>query len=130
MTPVLTGLYAIPLVVVMIGLSTHVTLLRASTGISIMDGGNTQLAERIRRHGNFVENVPIIVLLMAIAELLGSTAVGMHTAGALLLVGRALHAAGVYHGNPKALQRILGGSATTLATLVATTVIAVRALAV
>lgn len=131
MTPVLTGRYAIPLVVVMIGLSTHVTLLRASTGISIMDGGNTQLAERIRRHGNFVENVPIIVLLMAIAELLGSTAVGMHTAGALLLVGRALHAAGVYHGNPKALPRILGGgSATTLATLVATTVIAVRALAV
>lgn len=130
MTPVLTGLYAIPLVVLMIGLSTHITLLRASTGISIMDGGNMQLAERIRRHGNFVENVPMVLLLMAIAELLGATAVWMHTAGALLLAGRALHAAGVYHGNPKALPRILGGSATTLATLVATTAIALRAIAV
>jgi uncharacterized protein len=72
MAPDITGLYAIPLTLMMIGLSTHITMLRAKTGISIMDGGNTTLAERIRRHGNFIETVPMILLLMTLAELQGT----------------------------------------------------------
>ena len=64
MTPAITALYAIVFAVLMIVLSTHVTMLRASLGVSINDGGNKELALRMRRHGNFVENVPMIVLLM------------------------------------------------------------------
>ena len=95
MTPGITALYAIVLAVLMIALSTHVTMLRASTGISINDGGNSELALRMRRHGNFVENVPMIVLLMLLAELLGSGALWLHAAGLLLLLGRVMHAVGL-----------------------------------
>jgi uncharacterized protein len=118
MIPTITGLYAVPLVVLMIGLSTHVTILRASTGISLMDGGNPQLAERIRRHGNFIENVPSVLLLMLIAELMGSSGLWLHPAGAFLLAGRVLHALGIRHDNAKTLPRIFGGMATTLAALI------------
>ena len=119
MTPGITALYAIVIAVLMIALSTHVTMLRASTGISINDGGNSELALRMRRHGNFVENVPMIVLLMLLAELLGSGALWLHAAGLLLLLGRVMHAVGLQHDNAKTLLRILGGMLTKLAALVA-----------
>lgn len=130
MTPLITGLYAVALVVLMIGLSTHVTMLRASTGISIMDGGNTQLAERIRRYGNFSENVPMVVLLILIAELLGTPGTWLHVAGALLVAGRMLHPFGIRHDNAKTIPRILGGVMTTLSALIATGGIVVRAIAI
>jgi uncharacterized protein len=129
MPPVLTGLYAIPLAVLMIALSTHVTLLRASTGISILDGGNKQLAERIRRHGNFAETVPMVLLLMLISELLGATPIWLHAIGILLLVGRLFHPIGLRHDNPRAVPRILGGVATTAATLIAVICILMRTFA-
>ncbi len=119
MTPTITALYAIVFVALMIALSTHVTMLRASTGISINDGGNREMALRMRRHGNFVENVPMIVLLMLLAELLGSGALWLHVAGLLLLTGRVMHAVGLQQDNAKTLLRILGGMLTKLAALVA-----------
>lgn len=119
MTPAITALYAIVFAVLMIVLSTHVTMLRASLGVSINDGGNKELALRMRRHGNFVENVPMIVLLMLLAELLGRGALWLHAAGLLLLLGRVMHAVGLQHDNAKTLLRILGGMLTKLAALVA-----------
>ena len=119
MTPAITALYAIVFAVLMIVLSTHVTMLRASLGVSINDGGNKELALRMRRHGNFVENVPMIVLLMLLAELLGSGALWLHAAGLLLLLGRVMHVVGLQQDNAKTLLRILGGMLTKLAALVA-----------
>jgi uncharacterized membrane protein YecN with MAPEG domain len=46
--PVITSLYAAPLGLMMVALSSHVTMLRAKAGVSIMDGGNVALAGRIR----------------------------------------------------------------------------------
>jgi uncharacterized protein len=126
MTPEVTGLYAVPLTVIMIGLSTHVTMLRAKTGISILDGGNTGLAERIRRHGNFAETVPMVLLLMAVAELLGTAPTWLHAIGLLLVAGRILHPLGLKHDQPAAVLRIMGGAATTVATLIAAGNIALR----
>ncbi|MFO1033921.1 MAG: MAPEG family protein [Hyphomicrobiales bacterium] len=103
----------------MVALSAHVSMLRAKTNISIGDGGNTSLALRIRRHGNFIENVPMALLLMALAELLGTGSLWLHAAGLLLLVGRLFHALGLNVTQPASPLRIAGGSMTTLATLIA-----------
>jgi uncharacterized protein len=119
MTPAITALYAMPLALMMLGLSTYVTMLRAKTGISIMDGGNTALAERIRRHGNFIENVPMALLLMALAELLGAGSSWLHAAGAFLIVGRILHVMGIHHDKPAAVARIAGGTMTNISVLIA-----------
>lgn len=118
MLPEITGLYAVPLTILMIALSTHVTMLRAKSGISIMDGGNTDLALRIRRHGNFMENAPVTLLLMLLAEVLGASVLWMHGAGALLLAGRLLHVVGLNATKAATFPRIAGGIATTIAKLI------------
>ncbi len=119
MTPAITALYAIPLALMMLGLSIYVTMLRAKTGISIMDGGNVALAERIRRHGNFVENVPMALILMALAELLGSGGAWLHAAGSFLLVGRITHVMGIRHDKGNTFARIAGGTMTNISVLIA-----------
>jgi uncharacterized protein len=117
-SPLITSLYAAPLGLMAVGLTVHVIMLRAKTGVSINDGGNLQLAERIRRHGNFLENVPLILLLMALAELSGVGNIWLHITGALLVVGRLLHASGLKHDKPTAFGRVAGQSLSMLAALV------------
>jgi len=114
----LTGLYAVPLALMMIGLAAYVTALRAKTGISILDGGNMALAVRIRRHGNFVENVPMAVLLMAFAESGGTASLWIHCAGLSLVAGRILHPLGLFHDRPVTFARIAGGALTWVSMLI------------
>jgi uncharacterized protein len=118
-SPLITSLYAAPLGVMALGLSIHVTMLRAKTGISILDGGNMALAERIRRHGNFIETVPLILLLMALAEFSSAGSMWLHIAGVALIAGRVLHALGLKHDVAATPLRIAGGMATNIAALVA-----------
>ncbi len=118
-SPLITSLYAAPLGLMALGLSTHVTMLRAKLGISILDGGNMALAERIRRHGNFIEAVPFILLLMLLAELIGVGSMWLHISGAALIVGRVLHALGLKHDQPASPMRIAGGLTTNIAALTA-----------
>ncbi len=119
MDPHITGLYAAPLGVLMVGLTVHVIMARAKSGIAILDGGHVPLAEAMRRHGNFAEAVPMALLLMAIAEVLGTGATWLHGIGVLLLAGRLLHPFGIQHDKPVTFARIAGASATILATLIA-----------
>ncbi len=118
-SPLITSLYAAPLGLMGLGLAAHVIMLRAKTGISIMDGGNIQLAERIRRHGNFIENVPFVLLLMTLAELNGVANMWLHISGVSLIIGRIFHAAGLKYNKPNAFGRIAGASITFLAALTA-----------
>jgi uncharacterized protein len=120
-SPLITSLYAAPLGLMGLGLAAHVIQLRAKTGISIMDGGNIQLAERIRRHGNFIENVPFVLLLMALAELNGVANLWLHLSGTLLIVGRIVHAAGLKHDKHDAFGRIAGATLSFVAALTAIT---------
>ena len=87
-----TPLYAIPLAALFLVLSFAVIRRRRGLAISIGDGGNARFARLIRGHGNFAEYVPIVLLLMAFAEMGGAGAVVIHAAGLSLLIGRLLHA--------------------------------------
>ncbi len=76
-------------------LTALVIVRRVQTGISLMDGGDKALLHRIRAHGNFSENVPISLFLMALLELSGLGAAWILTLGSGLLTGRVLHAYGL-----------------------------------
>jgi uncharacterized protein len=115
--PLISATYAAVLALIMAALLVHVIMLRAKTGISISDGGNVTLAERMRRHGNFIENVPMALLLMLMAELLGASHLWLHVFGAALVAGRVLHAIGLAHDQPKNPLRIMGASITLLVVL-------------
>lgn len=110
-----TALYTALLAIVMIVLRTVVTIRRAKTGISIEHNGDMALAERIRWHGNFIENVPMALILMAAAEAGGAPAMLLNASGAILVISRLLHPFGLRHDNTKAPLRIIAGVGTTAA---------------
>lgn len=114
----ITALYAAALGLLMVALAAHVIMLRGQTSISINDGGNTALAERIRRHGNFTENVPMALILMGLAESGGTDAPWLHAVGGLLLAGRLVHPFGISAANAALPARIAGQSMTLLSIVV------------
>jgi len=115
---VITTLYAIPLAILSFILWMSVTKTRAATQVSIGSGGDTALHERIRRHGNFAESVPLVLILMGLAETGGAGALWLHMAGALLLLGRLLHPLGLKADNSAHPLRIAGNSLPLLATVI------------
>lgn len=111
-----TALYALPLAVIFLILWFRVASARSSLKVSIGDGGNTALPEKIRQHGNFVEWVSIVPPLMMIAEGNGADAIWLHISGALLLVGRIIHPLGLRADNATHPLRIAGNTGGLLAT--------------
>lgn len=64
---------------------------RIKNSISLGDGGDAELLKRIRGQANFIELVPITLLLIALVELSGAGATWVHGLYAALLVGRVSH---------------------------------------
>lgn len=117
----ITPLYAALLALLFVGLSYRVTQLRRSAQVGLGDGGDKLLRRAIRVQGNFAEYVPFALLLLAMAELNGLGALWLHTLGAVLLLGRAVHAVGVSQPSEDLRLRIAGMLAT-FAVLVAAAV--------
>ena len=68
---------------------------RLSKGINLGDGGDEDMNLRIRAHGNFTENAPLLLLgLLAVAFMNGSP-VMLHVLGIAIVGGRVLHAMGM-----------------------------------
>jgi uncharacterized membrane protein YecN with MAPEG domain len=76
-------------------LTVRVIRQRVRTGVQSGDGGDTTLAQAIRAHANFTEQVPIALLLIVVAEGLGTPAGFVHAMGIALLAGRAANAWGL-----------------------------------
>ena len=64
---------------------------RFSSNISLGDGGDKELLNRIRGHGNFVEQVPIALVLLLLNDLNGLSDTAMYSLGGVLLVSRIVH---------------------------------------
>ena len=76
--PVITALYAGILGLMSIPIAFAAGSLRGKTKISIGDGGNTEMLLAMRRHANFIEFVPLALLLIALIELNGAPALAIH----------------------------------------------------
>lgn len=103
-----TPLYAALLAFLFVALSYRVTQLRRSAQVALGDGGDKLLRRAIRVQGNFAEYVPFALLLLAMAELNGLGALWLHTLGAVLLVGRVVHAVGVSQPGEDLRLRVTG----------------------
>ena len=115
----ITSLYAPLLALLFIVLSNIVSAKRATHRVSIGDGGNAQLHLWIRRHGNLAENLPLVLLLMALTEARGLPAPWLHAMGIVLILARLLHLFGLHETNPATPLRIIGGAGTMLPMLAA-----------
>ena len=113
----ITALYAALLVAVFVVLSVRIGLARGKTGISMLDGGNAQVLVDMRRHGNFIEHVPLLLVLMAIIEVNEGSAVFLHVVGIALVVCRIAHPFGLRHDRAQTPMRMLGAGGTFLVTI-------------
>ena len=120
MTLTTTTLYAIALIPIWLVLWIRVTSIRSAIGCSIGDAGDMKLLQKIRQHGNFIEWVPLILLLMILAEAQGTDALWLHAAGALLVIGRLAHPFGLKIDNAGHPLRYVGNGTNILAVLVLT----------
>lgn len=65
---------------------------RRNQKVSIGDGGHSDLAHKIRSHGNFAEYVPLAIIALGCAEITNVSHAFIHLFGAMLILGRCLHA--------------------------------------
>ena len=86
-----TSIYAAILGLMLAAITLRVALLRMSKQLSAGDGGDRQFSTLIRGHGNFIETVPIALILIALLEIQGSSHFTLHVLGTALVTGRVLH---------------------------------------
>lgn len=104
-TPLYAGLCAI----LLIALSLRVARLRGSLKVALGDGGERALQKAIRVQGNFVEYVPMALLLLFLLELSRQAPLwALHVLGADLLLGRILHAIGLSTSAGLSFGRFVG----------------------
>ena len=94
--PTITANYLAILALIYAALALQVIWLRRSNQAAFNDGGNEGLRSAIRAHGNFVEYVPIITLMVAFLEMSGASALRIHLLMGALVLSRLLHPLGMY----------------------------------
>jgi uncharacterized protein len=115
----ITALYAALIAIWAVILSNHVSLSRGKFKIPFGDGGNPEMMLIMRRHANLMENAPMALLVMALAEASGLPAMWAHLFGVVLLVARLVHPFGLSISNPTSPLRIVGAVGTHAVTVAA-----------
>lgn len=82
--------------------------LRIRLRISIGDGNNPELQRMIRVFGNFIEYVPLGLIMLIGLEIAQAPTWYIHFCGMTLLLGRLLHAVGLSHPGPAGRARVAG----------------------
>ena len=114
-----TAIYAVLLAIIALVLQQLVGRERLRAGVSINDGGDAALAVAMRRQANFVEQVPMILILFVVIELNGAPAWWIHALGVPLVFARSVHPFGLEFENSQVLARLVGAVATLLVAIAA-----------
>ncbi len=86
---------AAALVVINLWLAMRVAQVRLKEKTMIGDGGHALLTARMRAHANFIEYVPLILILVGLIEAGGGNARGLWAVAAVTVVARILHPLGM-----------------------------------
>ena len=110
-TPALALLSVTPIYVGLLGLlwipfTLRVGLYRVKTKINLGDGDDPEMLLRMRGHGNFIESVPLALIMLLVMELVGAGDTLLHILGALLVAGRLLHYVGITELGPFACRPV------------------------
>lgn len=104
----ITAIYAAILAVMYVVLALAVVRQRFKLRVGLGDGQQPELIKAIRIHGNFAEYVPLLLVIMLIAEQQQAAAWQLHLLGALTLGGRLLHLTGLSRTSGTSIPRFLG----------------------
>ena len=117
--PVVTLIVAGLLGLVLLALLQPIVRLRRGRRVGLGDGGDRELLRRIRVHANFIEYVPMALVLLALLDLAGLHRGLVALLGGLLIVGRLLHAHGLGRNEGVSFGRFWGTASTWLVLLAA-----------
>jgi len=115
----IVAFYAGLLGFIAVGLSVIVVRRRVANKVSFGSGGNPDLERAIRVHGNFTEYVPLILLLLLLLALGGTSAYLLHGLGIALVLARLLHAQGLLSSPGESRGRTLGVALTWIVLILA-----------
>ncbi len=91
----ITPIYAALLGLFFVPITLRVGLYRVNNKIDLGDGGDKKLLRMMRAQANFIETVPLLVILLVLMELAGASSIWLHSLGGALLAGRVLHYIGL-----------------------------------
>jgi uncharacterized membrane protein YecN with MAPEG domain len=111
----ITPIYIALLGLLFIPFTLRAGLYRVQSKIFIGTGDDPEMLRRIRGQGNFVETVPIALLLLVAMELVGAKDAWLHILGIALILGRICHYLAITELGPKVLRPI--GMSTTMITI-------------
>lgn len=87
---------------------------RLATKIGMGTGSDAVLEQRIRAHGNFIESVPIALILLYLFEQAGVDSIYVHAFGVALVLARVAHAQGISTTSGRSTGRFYGSIGTLL----------------
>ena len=115
----ITALYLAIFALFATGLYVMCGRIRGPERISLGDGGRADLHLAMRRHANFVENVPYFMIMMTALELNGAGPALLHGLGLAMLFVRAMHVVGFKADRLQTIPRAIAGFGTLLVSLTA-----------
>ncbi len=119
----ITAFYAGILAIILIALSLRIVIVaRAKAKVAFGDGGKDELTPVIRGQGNFIEYVPLALILIGYNEFNGASANLTHGLGIALVLARLAHPFGLQTGRGPTVPRVAGTVVTWLVLLVAAVV--------
>jgi uncharacterized protein len=118
MNLVVVPAYAAIFALMLVFMSVRVANMRREMRVTLGDGGQRMLQRRIRVQGNFIEYVPMALILLAFAELQGWPRWLLNVLCLILLAARIVHAYGVGR-EPESIPLRATGMATTAMLLIA-----------
>lgn len=124
--PTTAAIYAAIHGLLAVVLTVRVILYRVKSRINAGDGGNAGLAQAIRAHANFAEQVPLALLLIVTAEMVGTPAAAIHALGAVLVIARLFNAVGLSRSLGPTMPRQSGAGLTVLVVTAASLTILYR----
>ena len=115
--PTVTALYAGILGLMAVAIAGAAGRLRGE--VPIGDGGRTDVLVAMRRHANFVEVVPLVLILMALLEMNKVSANAIHGIGIAIVISRGCHAFGMRGDGTATPLRAIGAVGSMLTSIVA-----------
>lgn len=119
MIPSITLFYAGLLGLLLLALSARVVMLRRRHQVGIGTGSVGALERAVRVQANFGEYVPYAIVLLALLEWASAWPWLIHALGAVLVVGRLMHAQGLSRSGGVSSGRFVGTLLTWVVLLVA-----------
>lgn len=120
-----TTVYAGLLGLIYLALSIFVIMGRWKYRVNMGDGGSENLLKRIRLHGNFIEYVPLALILMFLSEQEDASEMTIHILGMALVIGRIMHPIGLYNKFGASIGRS-GGMFLTFAVIFTASLICIK----